>query len=102
MGSDITPLPVTGSPAVQDATSEAKTDGRTIVLCFDGTGNEFSDNITNVLKLYQLLKKEDDKKQLCYYQTGIGTNSLSPVIASGARTAIKIMDQAIAGVCPGM
>jgi uncharacterized protein (DUF2235 family) len=30
---------------------------KNIVLCCDGTANEFSDHNTNVVKLYQLLEK---------------------------------------------
>jgi uncharacterized protein (DUF2235 family) len=61
---------------------------RTLVLCFDGTSNEFSERVsqsvdccldvaylvgvitqnTNVVKLYSILKKDDPKSQLCYYQ----------------------------------
>jgi uncharacterized protein (DUF2235 family) len=42
-------------------------------LCFDGTTNRFSpDGITNVIRVYELLKK-DQADQLCYYQAGIGT-----------------------------
>ncbi|KAI9443509.1 hypothetical protein H4582DRAFT_2197723 [Lactarius indigo] len=41
---------------------------RTLVLCFDGTANEFSKRNTNVVKLYSILKKDSPKSQLCYYQ----------------------------------
>ncbi len=30
---------------------------RNIVICCDGTGNEISENISNVLKLYRCLRK---------------------------------------------
>lgn len=50
--------------------------GKKIVLCFDGTCENFGPNpITNVLKIYQLLETEDDKVQMCYYQPGIGTEA---------------------------
>lgn len=45
-----------------------------LVLCLDGTGNNFGLNpFTNVLKLFRMLDK-DDATQLCYYQPGIGVN----------------------------
>lgn len=45
---------------------------RNIVLCLDGTSNQFSTTNTNVVKLYAMLdRKRID--QLSYYQTGIGT-----------------------------
>ncbi|GAA5852465.1 hypothetical protein JCM8547_006791 [Rhodosporidiobolus lusitaniae] len=45
---------------------------RTLILCFDGTGNAFGQNVTNLPTLFGLLS-EDPQKQLSYYQTGIGT-----------------------------
>jgi uncharacterized protein (DUF2235 family) len=45
---------------------------RNIVLCLDGTSNQYSATNTNVVKLYAMLdRKRID--QLSYYQTGIGT-----------------------------
>jgi hypothetical protein len=32
---------------------------RNIVICCDGTGNEISENISNVLKLYRCLRKTE-------------------------------------------
>ncbi|CAE6463378.1 unnamed protein product [Rhizoctonia solani] len=46
---------------------------RTLVLCFDGTSNHFSNRNTNVVKMFELLKKDDPGRQMVYYQTGIGT-----------------------------
>ncbi|GAA6032167.1 hypothetical protein JCM8097_007107 [Rhodosporidiobolus ruineniae] len=47
--------------------------GRRLVLFFDGTGNQFGSTITNIPTLFSL-SSEDPSKQLCYYQTGIGTS----------------------------
>lgn len=41
---------------------------RTLVLCFDGTANEYGGDNTNVVKFFSLLKKDDFDVQLCYYQ----------------------------------
>ncbi|QRV84437.1 CVNH domain protein [Ceratobasidium sp. AG-Ba] len=46
---------------------------RSLVLCFDGTSNHFSNKNTNVVKFMELLKKNDPDRQLVYYQTGVGT-----------------------------
>ena len=32
---------------------------RNIIICCDGTGNEISENISNVLKFYRCLRKTD-------------------------------------------
>ena len=48
---------------------------RNIVICCDGTGNEISENISNVLKLYRCLRKTDKTtpRQLVFYDPGVGT-----------------------------
>jgi uncharacterized protein (DUF2235 family) len=46
---------------------------KNIVICCDGTGNEVNTNLSNVLKLYRILRKDED--QLVFYDPGIGTLS---------------------------
>ena len=48
---------------------------RNIVICCDGTGNEISENISNVLKLYRCLRKTDktEPRQFVFYDPGVGT-----------------------------
>lgn len=41
---------------------------RTLVLCFDGTGDQFDADNSNIVQLVSLLKKDDRSKQLVYYQ----------------------------------
>jgi uncharacterized protein (DUF2235 family) len=45
---------------------------KNIVVCCDGTGNQISENISNVLKLYRVLGKTDDN-QVAFYDPGVGT-----------------------------
>ena len=45
--------------------------GRNIILCFDGTNDEYSAVNTNVVQLYALLDR-NRTDQLAYYQPGIG------------------------------
>ncbi|KAF7307637.1 Zn(2)-C6 fungal-type domain-containing protein [Mycena indigotica] len=54
-------------------------DHRTLVLCFDGTGDQFDDDNSNVVNFFSLLKKDDPSKQLVYYQSGIGTYNIPQV-----------------------
>lgn len=51
--------------------------GRNIVILCDGTGNEISENISNVLKLYRCVRKTPKTlpRQLVYYDPGVGTLS---------------------------
>ncbi len=52
-----------------------------IVICCDGTGNEFGQQISNVVKLYQMLIRSSE--QITYYHPGLGTmgarNALTPI-----------------------
>jgi hypothetical protein len=41
---------------------------RTLVLCFDGTGDQFDADNSNIVQLVSLLKKNDANKQMVYYQ----------------------------------
>ncbi|KAF9257707.1 hypothetical protein L218DRAFT_1016003 [Marasmius fiardii PR-910] len=69
---------------------------RTLVLCFDGTGDQFDSDNSNIVEFFSLLKKDDRAKQMVYYQAGIGTYT-NPQIATpiGAKVS-KALDEAIA------
>ena len=55
--------------------SPRKSPMRNIIICCDGTGNEISENISNVLKLYRCLRKTEktQPRQLVFYDPGVGT-----------------------------
>lgn len=57
---------------------ETEIPGRTIVLCCDGTGNEYGANNTNVVKLFEMLEVSEDQK--VYYDPGVGTSSSALMI----------------------
>ncbi|KIL57003.1 hypothetical protein M378DRAFT_88465, partial [Amanita muscaria Koide BX008] len=44
---------------------------RTLVLCFDGTGDQFDNDNSNIVQLVSMLKKDDKTKQMVYYQYGL-------------------------------
>lgn len=44
---------------------------KNIVILLDGTSNQISQDRTNILRLYQTMKKEEN--QLVYYHPGVGT-----------------------------
>lgn len=44
---------------------------RTLVLCFDGTGDQFDADNSNIVQLVSLLKKNDTSKQMVYYQVRV-------------------------------
>ncbi|KAH9936398.1 uncharacterized protein B0H18DRAFT_1082009 [Fomitopsis serialis] len=68
---------------------------RTLVMCFDGTANEYNGKNTNVVKLYSLLNQEH-AGQLCYYQPGIGTYLNPGVVSPVFSWAAKVLDQGVA------
>jgi len=69
---------------------------RTLVLCFDGTGDQFDVDNSNVVQLVSLLKKGDSKKQLVYYQTGIGTYTADKNASSIKSSIHKSLDEMFA------
>jgi uncharacterized protein (DUF2235 family) len=63
---------------------------KNIIICCDGTANQFSSDRTNVIKLfYTLIKGSAD--QVCYYHPGVGTMAPPGFVTKGgafwARTA---------------
>nr|GAT48387.1 predicted protein [Mycena chlorophos] len=69
---DTTPTPATPAPPTATATP------RTLVLVFDGTADEYNAYNTNAVRLFGLLKKDDFRQQLCYYQATGYVSSASP------------------------
>ena len=45
--------------------------GKNVIICYDGTGNEYSANDTNVVKLFQAIVR--DQQQVALYDPGVGT-----------------------------
>ncbi|KAG1859837.1 hypothetical protein F4604DRAFT_1792077 [Suillus subluteus] len=63
---------------------------RTLVLCFDGTGDQFSSDNSNIVQLFSMLVKNDPSLQMVYYQAGIGTYTIpemaTPMMAKLSKT----------------
>jgi uncharacterized protein (DUF2235 family) len=61
---------------------------KNIVVCCDGTANEFAKDRTNIIKLYSTLV-HDTGAQVAYYHPGIGTmepfGALSPITRAFTR-----------------
>jgi len=68
---------------------------RNIVLCFDGTNNEYAATNTNVVKLYAMADKSTND-QVTYYQPGIGTFAPSGVWGKLKKWFITRLDLAVA------
>ncbi|KAI1298085.1 hypothetical protein F5Y03DRAFT_368693 [Xylaria venustula] len=52
---------------------DAKNHPRTLIICLDGTGDQFDNDNSNIVHFVSCLKKHSPDKQVTYYQTGIGT-----------------------------
>lgn len=69
--------------------------GRNIILCLDGTNNEYAATNTNVVKLYAILDRARND-QLAYYQPGIGTFSPPGVWGKVKKWIVTRLDLATA------
>ncbi|KAM5539952.1 hypothetical protein V8D89_006455 [Ganoderma adspersum] len=69
---------------------------RTLVLCFDGTGDQFDSDNSNVVKFFSLLKRDDRHEQMVYYQTGIGTYTSPQLVTSAGQAVSKTLDEMVA------
>src|SRR5258708_38486691 len=67
---------------------------RKIVVCCDGTANEFAKNRTNVIKLYSVLD-HDPAKQVAYYHPGLGTMEPAGALTNFSRKVTKLLGQAV-------
>ncbi len=69
--------------------------GKNIIVCCDGTGNEFGATNTNVVKLFAALELGDATKQVGYYDPGVGTGNPRGAVSPTKRTADKLMGLAV-------
>ncbi|EJD04194.1 uncharacterized protein FOMMEDRAFT_167433 [Fomitiporia mediterranea MF3/22] len=69
---------------------------RTLIMCFDGTGDQFDDDNSNVVQFLSCLKKDNQAQQLIYYQAGIGTYTNSAFVTPVTNKASKILDEMVA------
>ncbi|KAF7353957.1 DUF2235 domain-containing protein [Mycena venus] len=93
-GSSFMPSTVNGSAAPTVIPPEHPF--RTLVLAFDGTGDQFDNDNSNIVQLFSMLLKGDRTRQMVYYQAGIGTYT-TPQIATPFFSKIsKFIDEAIA------
>ena len=62
---------------------------RNIVICCDGTGNEYSESNSNVVKLYTALAC--DPGQLAYYHPGVGTMGARETLTPAGRWWTQVL-----------
>ncbi|KAL0959660.1 hypothetical protein HGRIS_011362 [Hohenbuehelia grisea] len=69
---------------------------RTLVMCFDGTGDQFDADNSNIVQFFKLLKKDDRDQQMVYYQAGIGTYTSPSIATPMAAKLSKTLDEMVA------
>ena len=67
---------------------------KNIVLCCDGTANEFAADRTNVVKLYYTLV-QDPARQVTFYHPGLGTMEPAGALTTAARSVTKVLGLAL-------
>jgi uncharacterized protein (DUF2235 family) len=67
---------------------------KNIVICCDGTANEFARDNTNVVKLFYTLV-QDPLRQVAYYHPGLGTMEATGALTTVARKVTKLLGRAI-------
>ena len=66
---------------------------KNLVLCCDGTANEFAQDRTNVVKLFFTLAR-DPHRQVAYYHPGLGTMEPPRALTQSTRAATRILGMA--------
>src|SRR3954452_3879948 len=66
---------------------------KNIVVCCDGTANEFARNNTNVIKLFSTLVN-DPARQVTFYHPGLGTMEPAGALTTLGRKVTKILGRA--------
>jgi uncharacterized protein (DUF2235 family) len=66
---------------------------KNIVICCDGTANEFAKHNTNVVKLYSILR-HDPSEQITYYHPGLGTMEPAGALTTWTRRITKLLGMA--------
>ena len=67
---------------------------KNIVICCDGTANEFAKDNTNVVKLYSTLD-QDPARQVTYYHPGLGTMEPAGALTTFSRKITKLLGMAL-------
>src|SRR5215813_4003488 len=64
---------------------------KNIVICCDGTGEQFGDQNSNVIKLFSALDLDDPARQIAFYHPGLGTMGARNALSRLAKWWTKIL-----------
>ncbi|KAI6017467.1 hypothetical protein EDC04DRAFT_478799 [Pisolithus marmoratus] len=82
------------SESLEDVIPPVNT-ARTLVLCFDGTGDQFDGDNSNIVQFFSMLKKDDPSQQMVYYQAGIGTYTIPQIATPTYAKLSKTIDMMV-------
>ena len=68
---------------------------KNIVICCDGTANQFAEDRTNVIKLYYTLEQDHPDRQIAFYHPGVGTMEPVGALTTPARTTTRVLGMAV-------
>ena len=68
---------------------------KNIVVCCDGTGNQYHENKTNVVKLVESIPK-GHPEQIVFYDPGVGTMGANFVVTKTAKFLTRVIGLAFA------
>lgn len=74
--------------------STGKPGSKNIVVCCDGTANEFAEDRTSVIKLYSVLV-HDTPDQVTFYHPGLGTMEPSGFLSPATRKFVRLLGKAV-------
>ncbi|KAG9312369.1 hypothetical protein JVU11DRAFT_6742 [Chiua virens] len=75
----------TRTPRIWKCPEPVTPSSRNLVVCIDGTSNQFGIKNTNIVELYSHIKKDD--RQLTYYSSGLGTIAKAAGASLGHRAS---------------
>jgi len=61
-----------GEQAAAPGSESATRPGKNIIICLDGTGNQYGKNLSNIVKLFRMIERVQGV-QVAYYDPGVGT-----------------------------
>jgi uncharacterized protein (DUF2235 family) len=67
---------------------------RNIVICCDGTANEFAQDRTNVVRLYYTLE-QDPTRQIAFYHPGLGTMEPAGALTPATRKITRLLGMGV-------
>ena len=60
------------SPGYKPGSESSEQTGKNIIICLDGTGNQYGEDLSNIVKLFRMIERTEEA-QVAYYDPGVGT-----------------------------